>query len=248
MRTGFTQLLGLAFLVAVAASPARAANPANFMGDCTDDEAVSPGAVIASCNSFVSKTLMENFRDGYDALALYYRAKAYERLGKLAQAQADLLQAIKLQPHADPKFWSELGDVLEKMGQPGQMASALDAMLKANPKEVAFLNHACRIRALRGVQPELGFDNCTQALLLFPDDATMLDSRCLIRYRLGQFANAIADCDAALRLDDTMASSLYVRGLADIHLGYADLGKADLAAATAIDPKIADTYAGYGLK
>ena len=76
----------------------------------------------------------------------------------------------------------------------------------------------------------------------------LLRSRCLVRYRLGDFANAMADCDAALKHNSTMSTSLYVRGLAKKRLGYAELGNADIAAATALDSKIADTYAGYGVK
>ncbi|HEX3810032.1 MAG TPA: hypothetical protein VHW02_10075 [Rhizomicrobium sp.] len=63
-----------------------------------------------------------------------------------------------------------------------------------------------------------------------------------------QFANAVVDCDAALKLNPKMASSLYVKGVAELRLNTKDVGNADVAAAEAIDPKIAGTYAGYGVK
>ena len=64
---------------------------------------------------------------------------------------------------------------------------------------------------------------------------------------MGNYAAAIADDSAALAIDAKSASSLYVRGLARHKSGDAAGGDADIAAAKAIDPKIADTYAGYGV-
>jgi hypothetical protein len=54
-------------------------------------------------------------------------------------------------------------------------------------------------------------------------------------------------CTKALEQDPKLASSLYVRGLARLKTADASNGNADIAAAKAIDPKIADTYAGYGV-
>jgi tetratricopeptide (TPR) repeat protein len=90
--------------------------------------------------------------------------------------------------------------------------------------------------------------DCNEAQRNAPDDAETLESRCFVRYRQGDFANAIADCDGALRLQANSASALYVRGLAKLKAGVSVSGNADIARATQIDPKIADTYAGYGVK
>jgi tetratricopeptide (TPR) repeat protein len=90
--------------------------------------------------------------------------------------------------------------------------------------------------------------DCNEALRIAPENYYVLASRCFVRFRTGDFANAVADCDAALKLKSDLPSALYIRGLAETRLGYADMGKADLAAAAALDPKTADTYAGYGVK
>ena len=101
---------------------------------------------------------------------------------------------------------------------------------------------------MRNRQLDVAQKYCDDALRIAPDDLYTLDSRCLLRFRTGDFANAIADCDAALKQSAELPSSLYVRGLAKIRLGYTDLGKADIAAATALDANVASTFAGYGVK
>jgi hypothetical protein len=65
--------------------------------------------------------------------------------------------------------------------------------------------------------------------------------------RLGQFAAAAADYDAALRLDPGLATALYGRGLAKVKSGDADGGGADMAAAKAIAGGIADEFSRYGI-
>ncbi|HEY4941649.1 MAG TPA: hypothetical protein VII56_09475 [Rhizomicrobium sp.] len=241
--------IGLAAILVLAAlqSAPPALAQTVFMGDCKGDPALEPGHVIAACTGFISRTLQENWQTEYDAEALFYRAKAYERLDKYAAAQADLRMAIKLQPGAYPPLWSEFGEVSEKLGSPGQLSAALDAMIKANPNDADMLNEACWSRGKHNQQLELAFADCNEADRLKPNNAGILQSRCFVRFRLGQFANAAADCNAALAVAAKMASALYVRGLADIRLGHADLGNADIAAARAIDPNIADRYAGYGV-
>jgi tetratricopeptide (TPR) repeat protein len=66
--------------------------------------------------------------------------------------------------------------------------------------------------------------------------------------RLGQTDNSIADFNAALKLNPKLASSLYGRGLAK-RLKKDEAGaEADIAAAKAIRPSIADDMAREGIK
>ena len=81
-----------------------------------------------------------------------------------------------------------------------------------------------------------------------PGAADILDSRGLVRLRLGQFAGAIADYTAALSLSPQAASSLFGRGLARLASGDAAGAKADLAVARALMPGIAAVFARYGVK
>jgi hypothetical protein len=49
-------------------------------------------------------------------------------------------------------------------------------------------------------------------------------------------------------MQPNLASSLFGRGIARKRLGDIAGSKADIAAATLIDPKVADTYSIYGVK
>jgi tetratricopeptide (TPR) repeat protein len=81
-----------------------------------------------------------------------------------------------------------------------------------------------------------------------PDYANALDSRALIYLKLDELARALADYDAALRLDPGKAHSLYGRGLAKRKLGDLAGAEADLTAATSLVPRVAEEYSTYGLQ
>jgi hypothetical protein len=66
--------------------------------------------------------------------------------------------------------------------------------------------------------------------------------------RLGQWDLAIADYNAALRLDHDLTSALYGRGLARLKTGSQAAGRADIAAAKRGDQTIAEQFARYGLQ
>jgi hypothetical protein len=58
---------------------------------------------------------------------------------------------------------------------------------------------------------------------------------------------ALADFDAALRLDAKLADSLYGRGIAKMKLGDRSGADADIAAAKTMDANIVEKYARYGV-
>jgi hypothetical protein len=59
---------------------------------------------------------------------------------------------------------------------------------------------------------------------------------------------AIADYDAALRVEAKRANSLYGRGIAKIRNDNATGGNRDIVAAKSIQADIADEFAGYGIR
>ena len=81
-----------------------------------------------------------------------------------------------------------------------------------------------------------------------PDVAVDLDSRGLVYLKTGQWDSAIADYSSALRLDPRLASSLYGRGLAKLKKGDTADGDADISAANAIEAKIVEEFARYGVQ
>src|SRR5258707_1192219 len=89
--------------------------------------------------------------------------------------------------------------------------------------------------------------DCTQVLKL-NNVANTFENRGFIYLKSGKFDLAVADYDAGLRLDPpNKADFLYGRGLAKTKKGDAS-GDADIAAAKAIKPAIAEDFAKYGLK
>jgi tetratricopeptide (TPR) repeat protein len=70
--------------------------------------------------------------------------------------------------------------------------------------------------------------------------------RAFVYLKLGKIENAIADYDAALKLDPELAGSLYGRGVAKLR-GGDDSGNADLAAAKTVQSDIAEEFARYGV-
>jgi tetratricopeptide (TPR) repeat protein len=83
---------------------------------------------------------------------------------------------------------------------------------------------------------------------LKPNFVDALDSRGLVNLKIGLPNSAIADYNAALRINPKHASALYGRGKAKLRNGDTAGGNSDLAAAKAINPEIADEFVAYGIK
>jgi tetratricopeptide (TPR) repeat protein len=88
--------------------------------------------------------------------------------------------------------------------------------------------------------------DCNEALRLMPDNATTLDSRAFVFLKMMLFDAAVSDYDRALRLKPNLAFALYGRGLARVKNGD-PAGEADITAAKAIQPDIAEEYRRYGI-
>jgi tetratricopeptide (TPR) repeat protein len=77
--------------------------------------------------------------------------------------------------------------------------------------------------------------------------AGVLETRAMVRLKTGDYARALTDYDAALAALPTDALALYGRGLTRLRLGKVSEGQADLAAAAAIQPKVAAQAKAFGL-
>ena len=70
----------------------------------------------------------------------------------------------------------------------------------------------------------------------------------MVHLRLNRLDDALADYDAALKLNAKKAYSLYGRGIAKLRRGDAAGGQADIAAGIAISPDIGQVFARWGVK
>jgi tetratricopeptide (TPR) repeat protein len=65
--------------------------------------------------------------------------------------------------------------------------------------------------------------------------------------RSGKLDKAIADYNAALKIDPKIAWSLYGRGVAEMRKGMTGQGEADMTAAAAIAPQLSETAKKLGI-
>lgn len=145
---------------------------------------------------------------------------------------------------------AKLAILFERLGRPDRAIALFDTVISAHREDSVLgqlLNGRCWVRGLAGVDLDKALDDCNRAIKRDGGKAAYLDSRGLINFRKGNFAAAVADYDAALKLDSKLAWSLYVRGLARTALGQGVAGKDDVAAAAAIKPDIADEALRYGI-
>ena len=89
---------------------------------------------------------------------------------------------------------------------------------------------------------------CDKAIGAGAHTASTYDSRALAGLKAGRPDVAIADYDAALRIDPKLANALYGRGLAKRRRGETSSGEEDIAAAKALRTDIAEEFARYGVQ
>lgn len=172
-------------------------------------------------------------------LSRHDRAAAEEDVATVDKAAA---------PAADARL--TLAGMYDSLAQPDHALSQYDLWLRYHPddsRRPTALNGRCWARAQLGSDLGKALSDCDAALKARPGFAGYLDSRGLVRLRMGDNDKAIADYSAALATQPKMAGSLYGRGLAEQRAGHAADGQRDLDAALAIDPKLSDQAKRYAL-
>ena len=164
-------------------------------------------------------------------------------------AREDLEAALKGAPD-DPQAWLRIATLWAGLRDYEEATRLVDRWLAANPRALNrpnVLNASCWNRAQWGRELEHGRADCDAALKLRPGEPSYLDSRGLVRLRLGDPDGAIADYDEALRRRPTQAWSLYGRSLAKSKNGDKAGAEADRKAALALDPSLTEAARKAGL-
>jgi tetratricopeptide (TPR) repeat protein len=120
----------------------------------------------------------------------------------------------------------------------------------ADSKLPEALNERCQTKALLATDLPKALSDCNTALNRSVDErfkAEVYRNRALVRLRLGDFAKALLDYDAAVKIDPQNPWGLYGRGLAKIRLKKQADGESDLAAAAKLNDKVADYYQRHGI-
>ncbi|CAN5668388.1 hypothetical protein BH10PSE14_BH10PSE14_37570 [soil metagenome] len=173
------------------------------------------------------------------------RLAAHDRPGALADIAA---AEHGMAPASDLRL--ELGELYESVDAFDQAIPQYDAWLRAHPddsRKPTALNARCWVRALAGRDLQDALSDCDAAIRAARGNASYLDSRGLVRLRLGHFDKAIADYDAALAIRSNSAWSLYGRGVAKRRLGQAAAADLDIAAALAIAPHLGERFRKLGI-
>jgi tetratricopeptide (TPR) repeat protein len=162
-------------------------------------------------------------------------------------ACTDILQSHELHPERVLPYVEARAAHYRDAGQFENALADLDGALKRKPADADLYNDRCWVRATWGRELLTALTDCDTSLQLRPGDPATLDSRALVYLRRADYPSAIKDSDAVLAGRPKYAPSLYTRGLAKRKSGDMAGGDADIAQAKAIDPKIAETYAKYGV-
>ncbi len=178
-----------------------------------------------------------------------FLARGYTRNlqgGDADRALADFDHALQLSPNDPAALAGRSGAWVDK-GEIAQAIADADKAIGLDPNFATAYGARCWARAIGGVDLDQALVDCNRAVKLDPKEWNFLDSRAAAHLKRGDFAEAVADEDSAIAASSGHAEALYVRGLAKKHLGRQAEGAADLAAAAALDPKIADRYAKWGM-
>lgn len=140
--------------------------------------------------------------------------------------------------------WSELSGYAKRESEAWDR---LAEMIDERPEDVSLLNGKCWMAGIWNFNLDDALGYCEEAVTLSGQDAGVIDSRALVKYRQGKIDEALADIEAALAKEPALASSRYLRGLIRIERGDAK-GREDIVQAERIDPSIAARFEDFGLK
>lgn len=176
---------------------------------------------------------------------------------------------IELQEHREPDAIADL-DKVDRLSPPSadlrlQLAemeagidlfaaamAQFDLWMKHHPEDsrrVRALDGRCFASAMQNQDLDAGMRNCNSAVSLGNKKVSgygeLLTDRGLMRLRQKDPEKAIADFDAALKLEPENARALYLKGVAESHL-HKPKADADIEAAKKLEPKMTTRYAQFG--
>ncbi|MEW4447728.1 DUF3857 and transglutaminase domain-containing protein [Qipengyuania sp. JC766] len=136
--------------------------------------------------------------------------------------------------------------VLGISGDTDAARAVLEERLAERENSADVLNADCWLRGTLEVDLDGAMERCTRAVERAAYPANALDSRALVRYRMGDAAGALADLDAALKLAPDLSASRYLKGIILQEQGDV-AGDALVASALRQSPELKAYYNLYGI-
>ena len=106
---------------------------------------------------------------------------------------------------------------------------------------------SCWTRAAANSQLDKALADCNAALVLKPEDPSVLDGRGFVYFRQASYSKALEDFNVAMRKDPNAAAILYKRGLTKLRMGNTASGRADIVNALKMHPRAGDDMTRLGL-
>ena len=144
--------------------------------------------------------------------------------------------------------------LFERLHRADRVLALLDPIiaLHKNDNELGnLLNTRCYSRALANIELAKALADCNDAIKRRGPIPAFVDSRAVVKVRMGDLAGALADYDDALAKAPQQSASLYMRAWVRRASAKGDaaqlkLAEADFAAAKAVDADIAEQFMPYG--
>lgn len=222
------------------------------MALATDPKAAHANALRAQAylgKSDVDKALADYTRavtlDPKDANAFLTRGRIYALMSDHKSAVADFTQVITLAPDFAEGF-TERGKSYWVLGERVRAIADHDRAAELDPEDVIKHIARCARRIFADIELETAYAACTRAvevkaapeIVYFHGVASLKTER---------WTEALADFQDGVNRDDQRAGAYFGQGIAKLRLGQREEGEADIARAEELDPKVADTYASYGI-
>ena len=146
-----------------------------------------------------------------------YRARAYQRLGRLEDALECLDRALLI----DPRNTADLrnrGIVLRKLGRTAEALASFDELLAIDPDDrIALTKRALVLNELE--RREDALTGIERAARQNPDDLDVLNARVIILDNLGRYREALQDVDRMLGMCPTHIDAINNTGVVLARLG-----------------------------
>ena len=190
--------------------------------------------------------------DAREAYALQPSLEAASVLARLLGETGRAEEAIALLDEQNVDAESRAGiaiaisDLEAQAGRKDAGFQRIDDMIARRPGDPALLNSRCWFQATWNYQPDQLEAVCTEAVERSDWSPPVLDSRAMGYYRLGRYADAMRDLDAALSANPDQTESLYLRGLVRLEMGDA-AGRNDVEQALLRQPSLERTFKRWGI-